>query len=370
MKGVLGGGQESLLVLEDFDSGFVVTRAKVGNKDKKIKIFGPTFAKTFEEIKRPFPPVDKVILAVGSRKAVTVESVIRVGRSEPDQAISEAELDTLVFRGLWEFLNRYRSAASKKLGISDPDLILAGAEIREVSLGSYRVFNPLGFKGDNLHLRYRGTFIRRELKALIEKMENWGREKILVEGGGILALTLPQPFDYFAFVDDRLTDVFAGSEEENLHLKTLSWGSGRILNKIASVFDIEAETALKALLLFDEKPLSRKIKAAIEKAIKEEIESLVKMLPGSSPKGKYPSLYLTFNLPFAFFEKFLGPRMKVVDFRDWLIKQGYGVIMNRENMPFFNLGNTLALITHVYSSPQYRFLNNLLARRARWLTAN
>jgi hypothetical protein len=364
-----GKGRESFLVIEDFGYGFAVTRAKIKNKNKKIEISESGFVENFEEIKKPVFPVDKAILAVDSKKAVTIESVIRLRRSEPDQPVSETELDTLVFRGLWEFLNRYRSTASKKLGAHDLDLVLAGAEIREVLLGSYKVFNPLGFKGANLHFRYRGTFIRRELKSLVEKMDSWGRDKILIESGGVLSLSIPWPFDYFIFVGDKYADVFMGSEEEQLHLKTLSWGSGRIVKKIALLFGVSTDVALEILLSFDENPPAKKIKAVIEKTIEGEIQSFLKLIPKSRAPRQRPSFYLSFNLPLRCFEKFFGPRIKFVDFESWLTKQGYGVIINQESPVFFNRNNTLALITHVYSPPQYQFLNELLARRARWLTA-
>ncbi|OGG40355.1 hypothetical protein A2116_01560 [Candidatus Jorgensenbacteria bacterium GWA1_49_17] len=361
--------QESFLVIEDLGFGFGVTRAKIRNKDKKINVYGTGFVENFEGIKKPLFPVDKVILAVGSDKAVTIESTIHLKRSEPDEPISETEIDTLVFRGLWEFLNRYRGTVSKKLGAHDLDLILAGAEIREVSLGQSRVFNPQGFKGANLYFRYRGTFIHRDLEALIEKMEHWGREKILVESGGILGLSVPPPSDYFVLVGDKATNVFANGEEDWLHLKVLPWGSGLILRKIAVFFGVSTGVAAEILLSLDKEPPSGKIKKAIEGMIREEIQNLLKLLPRSGGRGRQPDFYFGFNLPSVLVGKFLGPRMKLVNFKNLLTEQGYGVIMNQESAPFLNADNVLAFITHVYSPPQYGFLNDLLARRARWLTA-
>ncbi|MFH0712900.1 MAG: hypothetical protein V2A55_03575 [Candidatus Jorgensenbacteria bacterium] len=361
--------QESFLVVEELVSGFGVTRAKIRSKDKKIKVYGTDFVKNFEEIKKPLFPVDKVILAVGSEKAVTVESVIHLKRNEPDEPINETEIDSLVFRGLWEFLSRYRSTVSKKLGCGDMDLILADAEIREVSLGSYRVFNPQGFKGANLCFRYRGTFIHRNQKALIEKMENWGREKILVEGGAVLGLSIPSPSDYFAFVGDKVTHVFANGEEDWIHFKALPWGSGLILRKIAAFFGVSADTALEILLSFDKEPPAGKIKKAIEGMIKEEIEDLLKLLPKSRERSRQAGPCLSLNLPSRFLGRFFGSRIRLINFRDLLTGQGYGVIINRESAPFLNTDNVLAFVTHVYFPPQYGFLNDLLARRARWLTA-
>ncbi len=357
------------MVLEDLGSGFGVTRAKIKTKDKKITVFTAAFAENFEEIKKPVLPVDKVVLALGSDKAVTIESMVHLKRSEPEELISETEIDTLVFRGLWEFLNRYRGTASKKLGAHDPELVLAGAEIREVVIGSSRVFNPQGFKGANLYFRYRGTFIRRDLKSLIEKTESWGRERVLVESGGILGLSVPESYNYFVQVGDKTAHIFENNEEDWLHLKDLPWGSGLILRKIASFFAVPTETALAVFLSFDKEPPAGKIKRAIEGIIKEEIRNFLKLLPKSKERGREPVFRVGFNLPSRFIGKFFGSRMKVVNFGDLLIEQGYGVIMKRESEPFLNTDNTLAFVTHVYSPPQYGFLNELLARRARWLTA-
>lgn len=361
LKELLKRGRESFLVIEDLGYGFALSRAKIRNKDKKIEIYKTGLAENFEEIRKSLFPVDKAILAVGSNKAITVESVICLKRNEPDRPVGEAELDTLLFRGLWEFLNRYRGVVSKKLGCPDSDLILSGAEIREVAVGASRVFNPLGFKGANLNFRYRGTFIRRELKALVERMENWAREKILVEGGAVIALSVPQPFDYFVIIRDKHTDIFAGGEGERLHFKALSWGSGRIVGSVASVFGVEPDVARAILLSLDEKPPARKIRAAAEKAIKEETENFLKLIPKSAGHARQSVFYSSPDLPLHHLRKFFGSRLKLFDFGDSLTKQGYDVIMSDDA--------TLAFITHVYFPPQYRFLNELLARRARWLTA-
>ena len=375
IKSFLVKGRESFLVIEDFGAGFVVTGGTADNKNKKVKVSRTNFVESLKEIKKPLLPVDKLILAMDSRRAFTAESTINLKRNEPEEPIKETELDTLVFRGLWEFLNRYRGTAAKKLGCNDLDLVLAAAEIREVLIGSHKVFNPLGFKGEDLSFRYRGTFISREQKESFERMENWSREKIIIEGGAILALSFPQSPEYFAFVRDKNTEIFAKNKESQLHFKSVPWGSGRILKKIGLLFGVDDETALDIVLSLNRSSPAGKIKAAIDKKIKEEVSGLIKLLPKPSATTrkfsggkKGPGVYLSFDLPFIFLKKFVGGAVSFVDFRELLTEQGYGVIINQENEEFLNVGDTLVFITHVYSPPQYKFLNELLARRARWLT--
>jgi hypothetical protein len=367
MKRLLNGGRESFLVVEDFGSGFVTTRAKTRVKNKEVIIAQTDFVENLSEIKKPLFPVDKLILAMDSGKAFTVESLVHLKRNEPEEPIKETELDTLVFRGLWEFLNRYRGPASKKLGCSDLDLVLAAAEIREVFLGSYKVFNPLGFKGEELSLRYRGTFISREEKQSFERMEAWAREKIIVETGAILALSAPKASEYSAFIRDKNTEIFIHNEEEQLHLKDVSWGSGRILKKIGLLFGVDDETALDVLLFLNGKSPAGKVKTAVERKVKEEAGGLTKLLPKISGRSR-KSICLFSDLPLSLFKKFFGGTVEFVDFREILTEQGYDVIINKENEEFLNVGDTLTLVTHVYFPPQYKFLNDLLARRARWLT--
>jgi len=143
-KRVFGIRQEFCLVVEQFDDHLEAVYARVNNHKKRIKLVKRRKIKNFDKLRKPLAFIDRLVVALDSRHATTLESVVRLKRSKPQEIINEGELDHLVFRGLWEFLNRYRSWVGKKMGVSDLDLVLSDVQIREVNLGSHRVFNPTG----------------------------------------------------------------------------------------------------------------------------------------------------------------------------------------------------------------------------------
>lgn len=368
------GWEKFLIIEEEGKNGFWITKAKVKNRSKKIIIERRWSSADLDGLKKPIAPADKVILAMTPKRALTVESVVRLKRNAPDEAISEAELDTLVFRGLWEFLNHYRRWAVKKFKITDPELVLAGIEIREVALGSSRVFNPLGFKGATLFFRYRGTFIPRELLGFIKKLERQGREVIVVETNEVLALVPQSELDYFVNIGSRRADVSFISPQEKLHKASLPWGSDRIVERLSSLFEVEPQIAEKILERVAAGRTSEQVKRAVMAEVKDEIGNFLEILNASfkfkSRERSRPIFYFSFRLPQELLLPFFKSRyLRLVDFKRWLSEQGYGVIIVDGESELQNYGTTFALLTHLYFAPQYRFLNQLLARRARWLTA-
>ncbi len=373
LKSLLTGGWERFLVIEESEGDFEFTKAKVNNKTKKIYISDSHKIASLEDLKKPLFSFDKIVLALSAKRALTIESVVRLKRSEPEELISEGELDTLLFRGLWEFLNHYRRWVVKKLKITDSDLVLASAEIREVLLGSYRVFNPLGFKGANLILRYRGTFISREVKGVIGKLEHWSRDFILVEGGQVLATSIPREVDYLVNVGSKITNVFLVSKEESLHIKDLPWGSVHLVKRIAEKFGVESEVAVGILLRKLKGEVSKKIFRLIVNEVKDEVAVLLRLLKSlfkTAPRPR-PIFYFNFPLPQGLFQPLFKNRYsQLINFKTWLEEQDYGVVISEKQKRLMkNYESILALITHIYFPPQYQFLNQLLARRARWLIA-
>ena len=149
----------------------------------------------------------------------------------------------MIFRGLWEFLNHYRSWAAKKMSVADIDLVLANIEIKDVGLGTHRVFNPLGFKGPDFFLRLRGTFVPRAMLETINRFQSWTKYLAVVEDAGIVSATIPEPVDLAVHSDNAKTVVFSLAEAERLYLKEIPWGLMNIITAVSRIFGSDEETA-------------------------------------------------------------------------------------------------------------------------------
>lgn len=367
--------RERLLIVEEICGHFEATYAKIDPVQKKIFIRWRKKFKHLLNLKEPIFPIDKLILALNSSRATTIESLIYLHRPKPQEVINEAELDHLIFRGLWEFLNHYRSWAAKKMSVTDLDLVLANVEIRDVGLGTHRVFNPLGFKGEDFFLKLRGTFTPRSMLETINRFNDWAKELILVEDVGIVSAAIPEPTDLAVHADERKTIVFSLANEERVYAKEIPWGLANILSAINETFGGDEETARLILNQYLQNKVSKRFDHLIQTAVNREFKTLLESLSSLYNKGRQktkPNIHFNFRFtikpPAALFE---SSRMKLMNFAKWLELQGYEIHVKNEDS--FNLKtqqNTLALLMHTYHFPHYDFLNQLLRRRAKWLIVN
>ena len=366
-------GQERFLVIEQIDESLEATFAKINPKQKKITLLKRKKIKNLSQLKKPFFLLDKLILGLDSNHSTTIESVVCLKRSRPQEIINEAELDHLVFKGLWEFLNHYRSWTAKKMKVSDLDLILAGIEVREVSLGMHRVFNPLGFKGADFFLRLRGTFVPRSIIELISPLKNWTKSFVVVEGANIVSVSIPEETDFVVHTAKATTSIFSLSDEERIFAREFNWGFSRILAAVGKNFGVEDDIAHKILHKFISHEVSPKAHRFIESLINQEFKILLNTVESFHKKIKVERPRFHFNFPFVLTPGdpfFLNSRLRLVDFHKWLELKDFVIVSNirQSNRRFLN--STLALLTHSYDQEHYRFLNQLLRRRAKWLIPN
>ena len=368
--------QESSLVLEQLDNHLEATFARVGEAGKKVFVKIRKTVKDFDKLRKPFFLLDKIIVGLGSTRATTVESVIHLRRPKSEAIINETELDHLVFRALWEFLNHYRGWAAKKMGITELDVILAHIEIRDVMLGSHRVFNPAGFKGSDFSLRLRGTFASRGfITPIRERFKDWARTIIFVESGSIVSASIPEATDFVVHLANKTSTVYASREDEHLYCKECPWGYANIVSTVAKAFAVDPETAEKIINRYREGRLSDRLHRFIEGLITHEFKGLFEMLETIYTKSKSapvrPEVYFNFGFsippPPALFDK---PKIKILELADWLAVQGIEVASSRKHKLDPNLyQSTIALLLHPYFYPHYGFLNQILQRRAKWLIA-
>jgi len=367
--------REHSLVIEEIGNHFEVTYARIDAAGKEIFIRKRKKTKNLNRLKKPFFLLDKLVLALGSSRATTIESSVYLRRSKPNEIINEAELDHMIFRGLWEFLNHYRSWAAKKMSVADIDLVLANIEIKDVGLGTHRVFNPLGFKGPDFFLRLRGTFVPRAMLETINRFQSWTKYLAVVEDAGIVSATIPEPVDLAVHSDNAKTVVFSLAEAERLYLKEIPWGLMNIITAVSRIFGSDEETARLILNQYLEGRVSKRFDRLIRGAVNKEFKALLGHLASIYNKAKRKSRpNIHFNFRFTIKPPLLlfgGSKMKLMNFVKWLELQGYSIETGHGDA--FNQKtqqNTLALLMHVYQYPHYDFLNQMLRRRAKWLIAN
>lgn len=358
-------------LIAESDSGFEVTRVLETPSRKTIKIVSSFLIPRFQKFRWPFGKKETIVLAPESSRATTAETTVRLKRDNPASLITEQEMDHMVFKALWEFLHRYRSWAAKKMGITDLSLVLAAVEVRDILLGTHHVFNPVGFKGDLITIRIRGTFVSRELLPVLERMKSWGDVRVVEEG--IALADAIQSKEYFVFCAGRkTTSVFFKGHEETRYVEEYPWGTDCFVRVLGESFELDYETASRLLMRVSAGEASESFARYCNALIKKQYDELLDMIDENALKKKtgaaHPELFFHFkNLATPeFLTEKIQKKFVRIDERllreECMFEAAKGIRFDPVTAQV-----PLALLLYAEYAPKYELLNRLLKRRARWL---
>jgi hypothetical protein len=375
LNGIFKGRRKYYLIVEERDGRFEATRAALDGERKNIFILQRRTAGNPGDIRRPWRPPEKIIFSLGGQKAATAESVVAVRRSAPGERIAAEELEQLVFKALWEFLNRYRPWAGKKLKAPDVDLILSDIQVRDVLLNDRRIFNPVGFDGREISFRLRGTFIGRSVLPLVAKFRSWGPVAV-VEGGSILTDAVPADGEWLALPDEASTPIYRRREEESAFEGEINWDIRRIAESIRREFLLEPEALPELFRRYERGEVSDKLKRLMDALIRNGLTELGDAAHAHAVKGhpaSRPRVYFHLRLPLAPQAEWLKYlRGDILRLDERLERENFTIAVKAPAAGFSPARDqaTLALLLYSYDAPQYGFLNDVLRRRARWLIPN
>ena len=367
---------EKILLLEQFEGGFYVTHAFSNTHTRTVTLSDRRHIDSLEVLTRPsFRPsgYDRAIFAFNADNATTIEGIAHVVRDYPTEPINEGELDAMLFKAFWSFLNKYRPFAAKKFGTTELEPVVANIVVCGVSLGDHKVFNPLDFSGRDVAIRFRGTFVPRAILEPLEKISKFVKGNIIVvERGTILSEAL-RGENVFVDVTDTAAEVYATRNNESSYLGRCEWGTRHITHSLAKFFGVDESIVREVLTRYTKNQVSEKVRRVIERIVKEEANVLRGML---TPILKEAGIEKMSLVKYAFRSKAMLPAtlMDEMGFsKASFSEEWFGGDMK------FEMGDvaydkasewqhqSFVLLGYPYLHPQYAFLNQLLRRRARWL---
>ncbi len=328
-------GEERSVVVEELNHGVEITEANVNRREKYVELLSRRLLPDFAALQKgsALPKSDRLMIAASSHHATTVEGEARVKRQNPESAIDEGELDGLLFRALWDFLNRYRGWAAKKMGANELELALANVEIIDVRFGNHHVFNPLGFSGKELTVRLKGTFIPRELLPILEKLHTRTTELIVVEHGTTLLGAVAGSNDFVICAEHGITTAFISKENERAFVGEYSWGTSSIAKSLMGQLAIDEIVAEWILKQYKNNKLSERFRRLVEKHSREEFQKLFKLFVPfqSKTKTSRPTFHFHFRVDLPLIESwFRVPHLHLVGFNNQLKLQGIQVILSKK----------------------------------------
>jgi hypothetical protein len=357
---------QKYLVVEQLDSKFRVSSVFLSKSNELILLDSEEIA-DLNNIKKTFS-APYVILALDSKHATTVEKEVTIGRLHPNREVTENEIDQIIFKVLWEFLNEHRNKAAKKMDVTDLDIVLSEIEIKEVFLGSKNILSPIGFKGEKVTFRFRGTLIPRSSLEYIESLRVFGHNLKAVERFAVVS-SLSSPADFFVHSGNNSTEVFSITDKTLEYKEKYPWGVKKIVVPVSENFSINEDSACQILEWYFNGCLSENFSQAVKKKIKPALDELNKTVKSITKRRK---VKIMVNVPKPFFEEALGEYNKAeyFDTIGALESKGFNVIIKKNSKKdfFLNQNNSaLVLAGSNLFSPHHENLNRMLRRRSRWL---
>ncbi|MFA6407142.1 MAG: hypothetical protein WCV80_00350 [Candidatus Paceibacterota bacterium] len=364
----------STLLVEQINGVYKISRAYDAETNRSAHIIKQKFVRNLNEL-RPslfgLRMFGSIILALDSHHATTIESGVKLVRANPQEPIDEGELDALLFHGFWNFLNRYRAFASKKLGINELDLIVANVAVNGVRIGTHTVFNPLDFSGRELFLKFRGTLIARDFLPSITHLSKFVRGNIIVvERGSILMEAIGEPV-VFLEIEDEKTSVFVIGNEESSYVGECAWGAKNITRALGKLFGVHMHIVPALLNRYTNNQISEKMRHIIVRTAREEMRNLIEHLEPIVPAGHMKKSAIRYVLSSSHpipESLFACGELRSASFKiPKNVSLGVKRELNESEEEGTHIDQSLALFAFPYLHPQYMPVNQLLQRRVKWL---
>lgn len=358
---------KSYIIIEQINSTFRKSEISFENNNETLRVKSIKEFDNYDDFKKPKIKEDRVIIALSSENSSTIESTIEIERDNKDSNISKKELDKLIYKSLWEFLNKYRSWSFKKMGITDLDMVLANIRVINVFLDDRKVFNPIGFQGKKLRIELQGTFVPRNILPIIEYFSDFGKEAKVIERFTISSLYGAESSCAVLNMDRKNSYSYEIKEKEAKYLKNHKIGINDFINVISNSIKIKEWEAEEILKRYFNDNLSKKMNSFVEEITKplvDKVKSITKEL------SKKRDVFI--NIPkLLYLEVFdRDSNIKRIDFKKILESHEFNVIISEENKSLFDEYSFLALVDYPIFSDHYKKLNNLLKRRSKWLVPN
>ncbi len=371
MLGISSSPSKRLLLIAEHEAGFEITRVRIASEGKSVAVLSSVFVSDARRFFHPLKVGESIEVALGSAHATTVEASLSLARDNAATIITENEMDHLVFKGLWEFLHQHRAWAAKKMKISDLSLVLASIEVKDVMLGSHHVFNPIGFKGETVTLRLRGTFVARELLPVLERVKSWGTLTVIEEGVA-LADAIPQDECFVVCADRKTTSVFWKGRGVIRYVEEIAWGTELFAKALGESLGLEYDTAVRILTYVSERGASPSVMRHCDSVLRKQYDALYDAVHSEALKKKagVKRAEVFFYFKDMTIPRFLADAVKGREIRidEYMERAEYSIETKKRTVfdPAMSQ-TTLALLLSAEHVPKYDFLNQLLLRRARWL---
>jgi len=238
-------------------------------------------------------------LSVKPPHGSTIYSSKIVERENPRSDVTESEMESAIASAIWRLFDEERMFFSKRLDVSEMDVVMADVRVLYVKLDGSVVVNPVGFTAKKIEIGLAETLVTRDLSEKIkEKVPKDGEVIVTIEPAASCAWLIQKDSKHkdfiFASVSDDRTFLYRSEEGEKIsYISDFGWGAGEVIAEISSAFGIDETNAKEIVRRYARSDMSADLTKNLRDMISRPFSGFVKGVTAATHnvKMKRPIVY-------------------------------------------------------------------------------
>ena len=191
----------------------------------------------------------KFALSVSPPYGTSIYSSRIIKRDNPRSEITESEIESVISQAIWKIFDEARMFFSKRLDISEMDVVMADVRVSYIKLDGGVVVNPVGFAARTIEVGLVEILITRSLLEQIKlSAPKKGEVVFTLEPAASCARLLQkdakkQEFA-IAHITEEQTHIYYSSDENQIsYVSDFNWGVSAVLDSLIRQFSISNTSA-------------------------------------------------------------------------------------------------------------------------------
>jgi len=191
----------------------------------------------------------KFVLRVSPPHGTSIYSSRIIRRDNPRAEITESEIENAISQAIWKLFDEARMFFSKRLDISEMDVVMADVRVSYIKLDGGIVVNPVGFSAKTIEIGLVEILITRPLLEQIKlSAPKKGEVIFTLEPTASCARLLQkdakkQGFAVAHITEDQTHIYYSSDENQISYVSDFNWGINAVLDSLIHQFSISNITA-------------------------------------------------------------------------------------------------------------------------------
>lgn len=238
-------------------------------------------------------------LSVRPPHGSTIYSSKTVDRENSRAEITESEMESAIASAIWRLFDEERMFFSKRLDVSEMDVVMADVRVLYVKLDGSVVVNPVGFTAKKIEIGLAEILVTRELSEKIkENIPKDGEVVVTIEPAASCAWLIQKDSKHkdfiFASVSSDRTFLYRSEEGEKIsYVSDFGWGVGEVIAEVSSSFGIDEANAKEIVRRYARSDMSSDLAKNMRDMISRPFSGFVKGVTAATHnvKMKRPIVY-------------------------------------------------------------------------------